>query len=142
MTAESGQANSEKRSIDCTFIFWEKRLTFLVMKIILMAAAVLAGTAVAANAQDSTKATAKLEPKSKSNVTGTIEFTRVGDNVQVTGDIQNLSPGKHGFHIHEKGDCSAADAASAGGHFNPTQKHHGGPVAPARPSGDHAHNER
>ena len=43
-------------------------------------------------------------------VTGTVTFTKVGDEVQVVADIQNLKPGKHGFHIHEKGDCSAPDA--------------------------------
>jgi Cu-Zn family superoxide dismutase len=45
-------------------------------------------------------------------------------------------PGPHGFHIHEKGDCSAADASSAGGHFNPTGKPHGGPDSDARHAGD------
>jgi Cu-Zn family superoxide dismutase len=89
-----------------------------------------------AQAQEVTKAAAQLESKSGSQVTGTVTFTKVGDEVQVVADIQNLKPGKHGFHIHEKGDCSAADAASAGAHFNPTQKHHGGPTMPDHHSGD------
>jgi Cu-Zn family superoxide dismutase len=89
-----------------------------------------------AQAQEVTKATAQLEPKSGSQVTGTVTFTKVGDEIQVVADIQNLKPGKHGFHIHEKGDCSAADAASAGAHFNPTQKHHGGPMTSDHHSGD------
>jgi Cu-Zn family superoxide dismutase len=89
-----------------------------------------------AQAQEVTKASAQLESKSGSQVTGTVTFTKVGDDVQVVADIQNLKPGKHGFHIHEKGDCSAADAASAGAHFNPTQKHHGGPMTPDHHSGD------
>ena len=88
------------------------------------------------SAQDVTKATAKLEPKSNSKVTGTVTFTKVGDQVEVAGDIENLSPGKHGFHLHEKGDCSAPDAASAGGHFNPTHQHHGGPDTAERHAGD------
>src|SRR4029078_7554738 len=87
-------------------------------------------------AQDVTKATAKLEPKSGSKVTGTITFTKSGDDVEVTGDIENLKPGKHGFHLHEKGDCSAADAASAGAHFNPTKQHHGGPMTAEHHTGD------
>ena len=87
-------------------------------------------------AQEVSKAAAQLEPKSGSQVTGTVTFTKSGDEVQVVADIQNLKPGKHGFHIHEKGDCSAADAASAGGHFNPTQKHHGGPKTAEHHSGD------
>lgn len=89
-----------------------------------------------AQAQEVTKAAAQLEPKSGSQVTGMVTFTKVGDEVQVVADIQNLKPGKHGFHIHEKGDCSAADAASAGGHFNPTQKHHGGPTSVDHHVGD------
>jgi len=89
-----------------------------------------------AQAQEVMKAAAQLEPKSGSQVTGTVTFTKVGDEVQMVADIQNLKPGKHGFHIHEKGDCSAADAASAGAHFNPTQKHHGGPMTADHHAGD------
>jgi superoxide dismutase, Cu-Zn family len=89
-----------------------------------------------AQAQEVTKATATLESKSGSQVTGTVTFTKVGDQVQVVADIQGLKPGKHGFHIHEKGDCSAPDAASAGGHFNPTMKHHGGTSGMERHEGD------
>jgi len=95
------------------------------------------GVAWFAQAQEVTKAAAQLEPKSGSQVTGLVTFTKVGDEIQVVADIQNLKPGrKHGFHIHEKGDCSAADAASAGGHFNPTQKHHGGPTTAEHHAGD------
>src|SRR5947209_13050725 len=89
-----------------------------------------------AQAQEVTKAAAQLESKSNSKVTGTVTFTKVGDDVQVVADIQNLTPGKHGFHIHEKGDCSAPDGASAGGHFNPTMKHHGGPSTLDHHAGD------
>ena len=94
------------------------------------------GVACFAQAQEVTKAAAQLEPKSGSQVTGLVTFTKVGDEIQVVADIQNLKPGKHGLHIHEKGDCSAADAASAGAHFNPTQKHHGGPMTLEHHAGD------
>src|SRR6266571_2140136 len=87
-------------------------------------------------AQDVRRAIATLDPKSESKVTGTVTFTKTGDETRVVADIENLTPGKHGFHIHEKGDCSAADAASAGGHFNPTQKHHGGPTTAEHHAGD------
>src|SRR5438045_3429515 len=97
------------------------------MKTILILAGFLFAAVSAIHAQEIAKATATLESKSGSHVTGTVTFTKSGDDVEVAGDIQGLNPGKHGFHIHEKGDCSAADAASAGGHFNPTHKHHGGP---------------
>src|SRR5689334_10067844 len=98
------------------------------MKRPLILAAILCGAVSVAYGQDVTKATVKLEPKSGSKVSGTVTFTKSGDEVTVTGDIENLTPGKHGFHIHDKGDCSAADASSAGGHFNPTKQHHGGPM--------------
>ncbi|MFP4071997.1 MAG: superoxide dismutase family protein, partial [Desulfovibrionales bacterium] len=49
---------------------------------------------------------------------------------------QGLTPGKHGFHIHEYGDCSASDATSAGGHYNPTDMPHAGPDAAKRHVGD------
>ena len=81
-------------------------------------------------------AIANLESKSGSQVTGVVAFRQVGDEVLVTGMIKNLKPGKHGFHIHDKGDCSAPDAASAGPHFNPTQKHHGGPTTAEHHTGD------
>jgi superoxide dismutase, Cu-Zn family len=89
-----------------------------------------------ARAQEVTKATAHLDSKSGSKVTGTVTFTKVGDEVQVVADIQNLTPGKHGFHLHDKGDCSAPDASSAGPHFNPTHQHHGGPTTAEHHAGD------
>src|SRR5438552_8302218 len=106
------------------------------MKTIIISLGGLSALAVFAHAQDVTKATATLEPKSGSQVTGTVTFAKSGDEVQVVADVQNLKPGKHGFHIHEKGDCSAADAASAGAHFNPTMKHHSGPANLDHHTGD------
>jgi len=87
-------------------------------------------------AQEPTKAIAVLHPASGSQVMGTVTFTKTGDTVQVVADISGLTPGKHAFHIHEFGDCSAADAASAGSHFNPMKKPHGAPDSPERHAGD------
>jgi len=67
---------------------------------------------------------------------GTIWFTRRGGEVEITGEITGLTPGVHAFHVHEFGDCSAADAASAGGHFNPEGKKHGDIHARERHVGD------
>jgi superoxide dismutase, Cu-Zn family len=106
------------------------------MKTIVIFLSTLCALTAFAHAQDVTKAAANLEPKSGSRVTGTVMFTKMGNEVQVVADIQNLTPGKHGFHLHEKGDCSAADASSAGGHFNPTHQHHGGPNTAERHVGD------
>jgi Cu-Zn family superoxide dismutase len=50
--------------------------------------------------------------------------------VRIAGLVKGLKPGtEQGFHIHEKGDCSAPDASSAGDHFNPTSQPHGNPKA-------------
>ena len=82
------------------------------------------------------KAVAVLHPTGSNKVSGTITFTEVADGVQVQAEITGLASGNHGFHVHEFGDCSAPDASSAGGHFNPTGKPHAGPDALERHVGD------
>ena len=77
-----------------------------------------------------------LYPTLGNKVTGIIHFTRVEGGVKITADVQNLSKGKHGIHIHEYGDCSASDGNSAGGHYNPAVKIHGAPVDDNRHIGD------
>jgi len=82
-------------------------------------------------------ATSNLASASGSLVSGRLTLTPIRDGVRVTGDIGGLAPGSsHGFHVHETGDCSAADAASAGGHFNPTGSAHGKAGTPAHHAGD------
>ncbi|MCX6171759.1 MAG: superoxide dismutase family protein [Flavobacterium sp.] len=66
-----------------------------------------------------------FETKSNSGVTGTATFTQKNNEVTLVAKLAGLKPGEHAMHIHEKADCSAADAASAGGHWNPTFKKHG-----------------
>ena len=87
-------------------------------------------------AQEPTKEIAVLHPTAGSNVSGTVTFTKGPDNIQVVADLTGLTPGKHGFHVHEFGDCSSPDGNSAGGHFNPTHKQHGAPDAADRHAGD------
>ena len=70
-------------------------------------------------------AKAMLEPRSGSQVSGKVSFTPVGDKLLVEAHVTGLSPGEHGFHVHEGGDCSAPDASGAKGHFNPAGKPHG-----------------
>jgi superoxide dismutase, Cu-Zn family len=82
------------------------------------------------------KAVAVLHPTAGNKVGGTVTFTEVADGVQVRAEITGLTPGNHGFHVHEFGDCSAADASSAGAHFNPTNKPHAAPDAAERHVGD------
>jgi Cu-Zn family superoxide dismutase len=85
---------------------------------------------------DGPSAVATVRPASGTQVHGEVKFTQVGARVRVTGEIAGLSPGPHGFHVHEKGDCSAPDGMSTGGHFNPQGKKHGAPDAPDRHAGD------
>jgi superoxide dismutase, Cu-Zn family len=81
-------------------------------------------------------AIAKLEPRSGSQVQGTVMFTQIGDVVRVTGEITGHTKGPKGFHIHDKGDCSDDKAMSTGGHFNPHKSKHGGPYEPVKHAGD------
>ena len=92
--------------------------------------------APAATATEGPSATAVVRPASGSQAHGSVKFTQVGNRVRVEGEIAGLNPGRHGFHVHEKGDCSAPDAASAGPHFNPGSKKHGGPEGADRHGGD------
>jgi superoxide dismutase, Cu-Zn family len=82
------------------------------------------------------RAIAVLHPTRGNHVTGTVTFTEVPDGVRVQANITGLTPGKHGFHVHEFGDCSAPDGTSAGGHFNPTHETHGAPDSSHRHVGD------
>ena len=82
-------------------------------------------------------AVANLAAASGSLVSGKLQVMAMGTGVHIAGDIGGLAPGStHGFHIHEKGDCSAADASSAGGHFNPTGSAHGRSDVPPHHAGD------
>jgi Cu-Zn family superoxide dismutase len=67
----------------------------------------------------------KLEPKSDSNVSGTVFFKEENGLVTMTAMINGLTEGTHAIHIHEKADCSSPDGKSAGGHWNPTGQPHG-----------------
>ncbi|MCX6134432.1 MAG: superoxide dismutase family protein [Ignavibacteriales bacterium] len=82
------------------------------------------------------KAIALLAPAKDKTVKGVVTFTQSDNGVKVYAHLEGLTPGKHGFHIHEFGDCTAADLTSAGGHFNPTQSSHGAPADEMRHSGD------
>lgn len=71
-------------------------------------------------------AVVELKPTEGNTTAGQLEFAVVDGGIRVTGQISGLTPGgEHGFHVHETGDCSAPDATSAGGHFNPGAAEHG-----------------
>ena len=88
------------------------------------------------NAPEISKAVAVLHPTDGFDAKGTVYFTAVENGVQVTAEISGLSEGNKGFHIHQYGDCTAANGTSAGGHFNPEGMDHAGPTDAMRHMGD------
>ncbi|HET9252556.1 MAG TPA: superoxide dismutase family protein, partial [Candidatus Eisenbacteria bacterium] len=72
---------------------------------------------------------ASIAPTQGNTARGDVRFYKVDGGVRVTASFEGLSPGTHGFHLHENGDCSAPDAASAGAHYNPGGSPHGAPDA-------------
>lgn len=98
-----------------------KRSTSMV-GLMVAAAAVVAGCATPGGGP---AAQAELKPTQGNAAHGWVRFESRGDKLLVTAQIGGLKPNaEHGFHVHEKGDCSAPDAMSAGGHFNPGGKPH------------------
>ena len=81
-------------------------------------------------------AVALLQPTRGNTTTGTIWLMQDGPAVMARGKVSGLKPNQeHGFHVHEKGDCSSNDGMSTGGHFNPHGKPHGRP-GPEHHAGD------
>jgi Cu-Zn family superoxide dismutase len=83
-----------------------------------------------------TKAVCVVHPLGDAKVQGKVTFTQVDDGIKIEANLTGLTPGKHGFHVHEFGDCSMMDGTCAGGHFNPDGKPHGGPDSTERHAGD------
>lgn len=101
------------------------RFTFATLAV----ATALAGCAGMLPGSGST-ATAKLEATRGNAASGVVSFQQQGEHTMVQARLEGLKPGQeHGFHIHEKGDCSSGDGMSTGGHFNPSGKPHGAPDA-------------
>ncbi len=83
------------------------------------------------------QAIAVLASASASRVSGSVTLVPMGKGLHLTGEVGGLPANStHAFHIHEKGDCSAADASSAGPHFNPFNAAHGKAGSGAHHAGD------
>jgi Cu-Zn family superoxide dismutase len=82
------------------------------------------------------RATATLESRSASTVTGNATFTSSNGRVTLVLTVAGASVGSHGVHLHAVPDCSAADATSAQGHWNPDMMNHGLPVTSPHHLGD------
>jgi Cu-Zn family superoxide dismutase len=77
-----------------------------------------------------------LQAKSNSKLAGKATFTETADGVKVSINVEGISAGDHATHVHETGDCSAPDAKTAGGHFNPGGHQHALPATAERHLGD------
>jgi Cu-Zn family superoxide dismutase len=66
---------------------------------------------------------------------GDVHFTQLEGRLRIEGSLGGLAPGKHGFHIHEIGDCGD-EAKMAGEHFNPDGMKHGRAMDPQSHAGD------
>ena len=108
----------------------------LVFSAMMLSAGAVWSAEPAAAPQSGPTAVAAVQPLGTSAVKGTVRFMQLEHGVEIDADIAGLAPGSHGFHIHEFGDCSAADGSSAGGHFNPEGKTHGGPDSASAHAGD------
>lgn len=84
----------------------------------------LSGFALFAISCGTTK-TYSVNAKSNTQTGGTAKFTQTKNEVVMNLEVTNLTPGIHAIHIHEKGDCSAPDGMSTGGHWNPSKNDHG-----------------
>lgn len=103
----------------------------------LLFALTLAACATQTTTLQGPTALATLEGRSGSTATGSVSFREASDgSVTVTIDISGVAPGTHGFHVHSTGDCSAADATSAGPHFDVGGNPHGAPGTAPHHTGD------
>ena len=107
---------------------------FITATLAVATATVLAGCASIAGGPG---ASATLTPTTGNTTVGNVRFTQQGGKVLVAGEVRGLRPNaEHGFHVHEKGDCSSGDGMSAGGHYNPTGAPHGRHGAGRHHAGD------
>jgi superoxide dismutase, Cu-Zn family len=96
----------------------------------------LSASAQQQKGKGATHAVAVIHGFKNANIKGVVHFAATEDGVEVKGKISGLTPGLHGFHIHEFGDISSDDPKCHGGHFNPEMKKHGGPDSEERHVGD------
>src|SRR5512136_443027 len=93
---------------------------FMIVVIAAFGAAVLSAALIPTGsaAPAVNEAIAVINPASGSTCKGVVRFVQESAAVKVIADLEGLTPGKHGFHIHEFGDCSAPDGTSAGSHYD------------------------
>jgi len=82
------------------------------------------------------RAIAVLSPTEGNDTSGVVEFTKTAEGVRVTAEARGLTPGDHGFHVHQWGDITAGDGTATGGHFDPHGTMHGARDADMKHIGD------
>ena len=116
-----------------------KYVLLLVIALLLLALGFIAGSTYYYYSPLHTQikyATAVIHPTQGNEAQGAVHFKQEKEGIRITATITGLTPGQHGFHIHEFGDCNCPDAVCAGDHFNPTNAPHGAPDSPHVHSGD------
>lgn len=117
-------------------------IALAVCSLVCVASLGLRGTAMAQHdaAKDKAASISKavailIHTKKGQNVEGRATFSSNNGTMHVHAEISGLTPGDHGFHIHEFGVWSE-DGMASGGHFNPTMQKHAGTDTPKRHIGD------
>jgi Cu-Zn family superoxide dismutase len=104
---------------------------------VLLASVLALGACAATGPAMGPRAVAALKSTTGNTASGTVAFAQSSDKVLVSGRVSGLKPNaEHGFHLHEKGDCSSGDGMSTGGHFNPDSQPHGNHAGVAHHAGD------
>lgn len=114
----------------------KKALGSIVVVAIVVVVSFIAGYSYKKNSVVFSDAVAVMYPTKGNTVSGVVKFKQRSDGLQIMAQISGLQPGKHGFHVHEFGNCACDDAVCAGGHFNPTNQPHGGFDSKERHIGD------
>jgi superoxide dismutase, Cu-Zn family len=135
MGSASNQDNQPRRNL---MPIKRYAATAAVGSLVCLAALAVQSPSIAQHAEKTAgaaKAVAILTPTKGGSVAGRVTFTQDGREVHVHAEISGLTPGEHGFHIHEFGVWSD-DGMASGGHFNPTKTAHAGPSTAKRHIGD------
>jgi len=116
----------------------DRLLAIIAVAFVLLSGCTKSSSSVPSTTDSDHYLVATIDPTQGNTVRGEVRFYKVDEGVRVVANLEGLAPGQHGFHLHEKGDCSAPDATSAGAHYNPAGSPHGAPsaAASARHMGD------
>ena len=107
----------------------------LISALLVLGCASNLGAASATPLAQQPSASAELR-NAEGDLVGIASFSEDANGVEIDLVVNGLPPGPHGIHIHNVGRCTAANFASAGEHFNPSQVSHGLYSRPGPHAGD------